>query len=207
MSQQDSFELLSWSWRKEVDKRLAACLDARKPQTLYKPIDYVLQGNGKRIRPILLLLSCQAAGGKTDDAWDAAVAIELLHNFTLVHDDIMDMDDTRRGRPTVHREWNSDVAILAGDGLYALAYQFLLRTRSKSIVEVVKVFTEGVLAICEGQALDMEFESRSQVSLAEYLEMIRKKTATLLRVSAEIGGMIGGGPADQIATSEFHTGA
>ncbi len=198
MSERDSFELLTWAWRKEIDARLSGVQDSRNPRTLYQPMDYALAGKGKRIRPMLLLLACQAVGGKVGAAWDAAVAIELLHNFTLVHDDIMDMDDTRRGRPTLHRKWNADVALLAGDGLFALAYQALLRTRSPRIVEIANRFTDGVLSICEGQALDMEFESRAQVTPVEYLEMIQKKTATLLKVSAEIGGLIGEGSDDEV---------
>ncbi len=190
---QDTFELLLHEWRSELDHRLTHLLESDKPPVLYEPIRYVLVGGGKRIRPVLLLLACQAVGGDISQAWDAAVAVELLHDFTLVHDDIMDNDDTRRGRATVHKEWTSDIAILAGDGIFALAYRVLLRTQSPRIQDVLTVFTDGILAVCEGQALDLEFETRPSVSLDDYMEMIGKKTARLMQVSTRVGALVGGG--------------
>ncbi|MFQ5770881.1 MAG: polyprenyl synthetase family protein [bacterium] len=176
-----------------INARLHKVLESTHPPILYEPIQYVLESNGKRIRPILLLLSCKASGGDVDRCWNAAVAVELLHNFTLVHDDIMDRDDTRRGQPTVHKKWDTDIALLAGDGLLALAYQALLRTQSERIQEIVKIFTDGIVELCEGQALDREFETRKDVQLKDYLLMIGKKTARLLNVSARIGALIGAG--------------
>jgi len=198
LSIDESFTKLLQEWRAELDKRIAKLGKNRKPSTLYEPIDYVLTGSGKRIRPILLLLACRAVGGKISQAWDAAVAVELLHNFTLVHDDIMDEDDTRRGRATVHKRWDTSTAILAGDGIYALAYEILLKTDSPAIAEALKIFTSGILEVCEGQAKDLEFEERSDVKLPEYIDMIGKKTAALLKASVQMGALIGGGSAEEV---------
>lgn len=187
------FSLKLQQWKQITNNRLFKVLGSQEPSILYEPIKYVLEGDGKRIRPILLLLSCRSVDGQMDACLDAAVAVELLHNFTLVHDDIMDQDDTRRGRPTVHKKWNSDIALLAGDGLVALAYQSLLRTQSPRIAEIATLFTNGITELCEGQALDLEFETRADVGLDEYLNMIEKKTASLLSISAKIGAMIGDG--------------
>ncbi len=201
---EDTFIRLLHQWQQLINQRLAETVYNRQPAVLYQPIDYVLEGGGKRLRPILVLLSCAAVGGKPDAALDAAVAVELLHNFTLVHDDIMDEDDTRRGRPTVHTKWEPALAILAGDGLFALAYQALLRTQSPRIHEIARIFTDGILGVCEGQALDLDFETRKTVSMAEYLEMIQLKTAELLNVSARVGALVGGGtPAEVDALGDF----
>ncbi len=190
--------------QKLINEQLKQLFAGNTPFSLYEPIRYVLEGGGKRIRPVLVILSCQAVGGAAAAATYAAVAVELLHNFTLIHDDIMDNDDTRRGRPTVHKKWDVPVALLAGDGLLALAYQALLRTPSPRIAEAAAIFTDGLIEICEGQALDREFESRRDVSLDEYLIMIRKKTAALLDLSARIGAIIGNGaPAQVEALGQF----
>ncbi len=189
----NQFKFLLQEWREQIDRRLFQVLDRHHPAILYDPIQYVLEGGGKRIRPILLALSCKAVDGALEKCWDAAVAVELLHDFTLVHDDIMDRDDTRRGRATVHKKWNSDIALLAGDGLVALAFQSLLRTQSSKIHEIATVFTEGIIELCEGQAFDLEFETNGDVNLKDYLDMIGRKTARLLNVSAKLGGLIGNG--------------
>ncbi len=164
-----------------------------KPQSLYEPIHYFLSIGGKRLRPILMLLAARLTGGKTEDALDAAVAIELLHNFTLVHDDIMDHDHLRRGHATVHTRWDESVAILAGDGLIGLAYRQLLKLPSQRLVTVCRLFTEGVIEVCEGQAFDKEFEVRDDVTLQEYFLMIGKKTGRLITMSTQIGAILGGG--------------
>ncbi len=195
---EDSFELLCQGWRQRLNDRLREAMDSQNPPTLYQPVRYVLEAEGKRIRPILLLLSCRVVGGEVQGAWDAAAAIELLHNFTLVHDDIMDQDEVRRGRPTVHKKWNPGIAILAGDGLFALAYRSLLRTNSPHLAEIAKIFTDGILAICEGQALDLEFEG-NRVGLADYMDMIERKTARLLQSAAQIGALIGNADPKQVA--------
>ncbi len=180
-----------------VKEELAAYLEnfltKRRPESLYAPIHYTMSGDGKRLRPVLLILAAEALGGSRSEAMPAALAVELLHNFTLVHDDIMDKDDTRRGRPTVHQKWDTDVALLAGDGLVGLAYAALLRGTSENLPHITRIFTDGIVEVCEGQALDREFEVRDWVEMADYLEMINKKTACLLRMCSEIGGLISRG--------------
>ncbi len=160
-----------------------------EPQSLYEPIRYAMAGNGKRVRPVLLLLACDALKGSIEDALPAAAAVELMHNFTLVHDDIMDHDATRRGRPTVHCKWDNEVALLAGDGLVALAYRSLLRSRSPNLSRLAQVFTDGIIELCEGQALDRDFEQRDDVTMPHYLDMIMRKTARLLAVCTEMGAL------------------
>lgn len=186
-------------YKKLVEGTLAGIIKDRLPRSLYEPSEYVLAAGGKRIRPVLLLLSCEAVGGNVRKALHAGAAIEILHNFTLVHDDIMDNSGSRRGRKTVHTKWDTNVAILVGDELLALAYRALLQTKSPHIQEIAKIFTEGVVEVCEGQAYDKEFETRSTVTVDEYLLMIEKKTAKMVAVSAEIGGLVGNG--DRVSIS------
>ncbi len=174
-----------------VERYLKKSIPVHQPRSLYRPCHYVLGGGGKRLRPLLVLLSCEAVGGKALDALPAGAAIEILHNFTLVHDDIMDNAPSRRGRPTVHTKWDESIAILTGDVLLAVAYRELLTTNSPNIQRIVKVFTEGVITVCEGQALDKEFETRNRVHVNEYIAMIEKKTGKLFSVSTEIGALIG----------------
>jgi geranylgeranyl diphosphate synthase type II len=174
-----------------VERYLRSFINEHKPQTLYNPAKYVLAAGGKRIRPVITLLACEAVGGEANNAIHAGVGIEILHNFTLVHDDIMDHAETRRGRLTVHKKWDVNIALLAGDALLALAYRALLRTKAPHIQEISKVFTEGVVTVCEGQALDKEFETRHRVHVNEYLLMIEKKTGKLVSVAAQIGALVG----------------
>lgn len=174
-----------------IEKVLMLDLSSRKPVSVYDPIRYVLGAGGKRLRAMLVLLSCNAAGGKSREGLHAAAAIEMLHNFTLVHDDVMDRADVRRGMPTVHKKWNTNVAILAGDEMIAYAYRSLLLTKTSRIREVIEVFTDAFIQVCEGQGLDKEFESRKDVTLKEYLLMIKKKTARIISASTEIGAIIG----------------
>lgn len=174
-----------------VEEHLVRLVKETVPRSLYQPLKYVLAGGGKRIRPVLLLLSCEAVGGDARHALHAGLAIEILHNFTLVHDDIMDHASSRRGRKTVHTKWDANVAILVGDELLALAYRALLKTKSPNIQRIAKTFTDGVVEVCEGQAYDKEFETRSAVTVNDYLLMIEKKTAKMVSVAAEIGALIG----------------
>jgi geranylgeranyl diphosphate synthase type II len=183
-----------------VERYLRNFISERKPHTLYNPAKYVLVAGGKRIRPVITLLACEVVGGEANDALHAGAGIEILHNFSLVHDDIMDHAKTRRGRLTVHKKWDQNVALLAGDALLALAYRALLRTKAQRIQEICKVFTEGVVTVCEGQALDKEFETRHRVHVNEYLSMIEKKTGKLVSVAAQVGALIGNAtPAEQEA--------
>ena len=185
-------------YKKKVDEVLSTSIIKKLPVTLYEPLKYVLNGGGKRIRPMMILFTCEAAGGDHEEALNAAAAIEMLHNFTLVHDDIMDNADTRRGNPAVHKKWNENVAILAGDHLIGMAYSYLLKTISARLNEISKAFTEGIIEVCEGQSFDKEFEERKDVSLDEYLMMISKKTAKMLETSAVVGTMIGNGSNEQV---------
>lgn len=193
-----------------VDTRLAEVIVRDRPRTLYEPAAYILSGSGKRIRPVLLMVCCEAAGGRAKDALHAGVAVEILHNFTLVHDDIMDNADQRRGRPTVHKKWDQNVAILMGDALMGLAYQELLLSSSEDMGTIVRVFTEGLVEVCEGQALDKEFEALPSVSRDAYDEMIEKKTGRLVEMCAELGARLTGAPAEirtALVTYASHIGA
>ncbi|MBW7889053.1 MAG: polyprenyl synthetase family protein [Bacteroidetes bacterium] len=180
------------TYRALVDQRLHSIVRKAEPASLYEPMKYILSSSGKRIRPILIMLSCKAAGGTAKEALHAATAIEIMHNFTLVHDDIMDHAESRRGKPTVHTKWDENVAILVGDELIAYAYRELLKTESKAISRIADVFTDGVVEVCEGQAYDKEFETVKDITIDDYLLMISKKTGKLFAVSAEIGALIGG---------------
>jgi geranylgeranyl pyrophosphate synthase len=182
---------------RKIDEPIQSLFIGRTPAVLYQPMVYVLGAGGKRIRPLLLALSCQSIGGRLENCLDAAVAVELLHTFTLVHDDIMDHDDLRRGLPTVHKKWDEATAILTGDGLVTAAYASLLRTRHPELFRVLDKFTEGLLVLCEGQALDKAFEIREDVTIDEYFDMIGKKTAKLIEMSCEVGGILGNGTEDE----------
>lgn len=174
-----------------IDERIAQLFVSRRPETLYDPMAWVMKAGGKRLRPLLVMLSCRSVGGTVDDCIDAALAVEVLHAFTLVHDDIMDNDDTRRGLPTIHKKWNEATAILAGDGLVTKAYQILLQS-GNHVREVLSIFTDGLMDLCEGQALDKEFEDLEHVTMEAYREMIHKKTARLIEVACDMGAVLGG---------------
>ena len=159
---------------------------------------YILSSGGKRVRPVLVLLACETVSGEWRPALPAACAVEILHNFTLVHDDVMDNAGLRRGRPTIHTKWDTNVAILTGDQMAACAYTMLMRSITPRIREVVGVFTRAFNEVCEGQGLDQEFESRSRVGLHEYRRMIARKTGRVIASSAEIGAIIGQGTPRQV---------
>ncbi|HEY6952607.1 MAG TPA: polyprenyl synthetase family protein [Bacteroidota bacterium] len=180
-----------------VDEYLSTFVKKTIPRSLYDPASYILAAGGKRIRPVLVLCACEAVGGNREKAIHAAAGLEILHNFTLVHDDIMDNAASRRGRATVHTKWDSNVAILAGDVLLGLAYRALLQSETPAIQELGRIFTEGVIEVCEGQAYDKEFETRRKVSLDEYLLMIQKKTGTMVAVATEVGAILGDGSAGE----------
>jgi len=186
-TQRDYYQQL----RRLIDERLATVIERDEPVSMYEPARYVLQGGGKRIRPVLVMLACEAVGGDPIQAIEAGVAVEILHNFTLVHDDIMDNADTRRNRDTVHKKWDSNVAILVGDELMGIAYKTLLNTKTDRLHELISVFTDGVIEVCEGQSYDKEFEALPSVTEEQYLMMISKKTGWLVAISAHIGAIIG----------------
>ncbi len=162
----------------------------QKPIELYEPIKYVLIDGGKRIRPLLLLLSYLNYKENIDEALKPAIGIEMFHNFTLLHDDIMDKAETRRGKPTVHKHWNENVAILSGDAMMIYAYTFFFDLHENIQKPVLELFTNTALQVCKGQQYDMNFEQRNDVSIQEYLEMIKLKTAVLLAASLKIGSII-----------------
>lgn len=159
---------------------------------LYEPIVYSLENGGKRLRPILLLMACEAFGGNPEDARRAALGIEMYHNFTLLHDDVMDRSDLRRGKPTVFKKWGTDTAILSGDVMLTLAGDYMSEVPDSCLRTVLKEFNEMAVGVYEGQQLDMEFEQSDDVTLERYLEMIRLKTSVLLGAACSIGARIGG---------------
>jgi len=161
------------------------------PQSLTQPIRYVLRGGGKRIRPLLTIFSAEACGGSKDDVFSSALAVEVLHNFTLVHDDIMDQDYIRHGQKTVHKKWDDGVAILSGDAMLSLALR-LLNQSSVALPSQMKIFIEGLLAVCEGQALDKEFETQNLVTIDDYIRMIDLKTGHMIGLAAELGAISAG---------------
>jgi geranylgeranyl diphosphate synthase type II len=185
--------------RHRVDRYLAAVAKRDGPRDLTDACSYVLAGGGKRLRAVLTLLSCEAVGGKLEDALHAGAAVEIMHNFTLVHDDIMDHALSRRGRPTVHIRWDLNSALLVGDVLLGLSYRHLLKTRRALLPPLVSLFTTGVIEVCEGQALDLEFEDRRDVTVPAYFRMIEKKTGRLISLATELGARIGGGAPAEIA--------
>lgn len=174
----------------KIERRLQKLLSNRNPRSLYEPCEYSITGGGKRIRPFLVLISAKASGGIYNQVYNAAIAVELFHNFTLVHDDIMDNSDLRRGRLTVHKKFDISTAILTGDNLIALAYENLLKDCKENTKDIVSTFTRGIIEVCEGQSLDKEFELRDDVKIDEYKIMIYKKTAALLQMSCSIGAKI-----------------
>lgn len=163
---------------------------------LYAPITYGMQAGGKRLRPTLLLMAADAFGGDARKALNAAVGIEMFHNFTLLHDDVMDNSDTRRGRPTVHAKWNANTAILSGDTMLTLSTQLMMNVDDNILRPVLDTFNSQAIKVYEGQQLDMGFEERDDVTLEEYIEMIKGKTGALLGGAAKIGALIGGASAE-----------
>jgi geranylgeranyl diphosphate synthase, type II len=163
----------------------------KEPKELYEPIDYTVKIGGKRIRPLLTLLSCDLFNGDIENALCPAIGIELFHNFTLLHDDIMDKAPLRRGKETVYRKWNQDIAILSGDTLFAIAYQNICKTKSEYLKNILEEFNISAIKVCEGQQIDMNFENRNNITISDYIEMIRLKTAALIAASLKIGAIIG----------------
>lgn len=163
---------------------------------MYEPIEYTLASGGKRLRPHLAIIAAEAVinGGlinSMDDVLPAALALEVFHNFTLVHDDVMDRAEVRRGQETVHRKWNNNTAILSGDQMLIEAYKLLAQVPAPKLPQVLKWFNEMATGVCEGQQYDMEFEARTDVTIDEYMEMIRLKTSVLLAGAARIGAVMG----------------
>lgn len=163
---------------------------SREPQGLYEPIGYTLAAGGKRVRPQLALLATKLFGGNEEDVLPAALALEVFHNFTLLHDDVMDKAQVRRGRPTVHVKWNANTAILSGDQMMIEAYKLLSQVPENKLATTLRLFNQMATEICEGQQYDVDFESREDVTIPEYMEMIRLKTSVLLATALRIGAYI-----------------
>lgn len=184
----------------ELLVQVNAFLDAlpynRTPKSLYEPIRYVLSMGGKRIRPVLMLLGYNLYKEDTDKILMNAIALETYHNYTLLHDDLMDQADLRRGHETVHKKWDANTAILSGDSMLVLAYERMAQCDSRHLADVLRLFTTTALEIGEGQQYDMEFETRDDVREEEYIEMIRLKTSVLLACALKIGAILADAPAE-----------
>ncbi len=165
---------------------------SKDPKGLYEPIGYTLASGGKRIRPTLAMIASSLFGGKEEEVLPAALALEVFHNFTLLHDDVMDRAEVRRGRPTVHVKWNDNTAILSGDQMLIEAYKLLSHVPTDKLPQVLQWFNTMATGICEGQQYDVDFEQKNEVSIAEYMKMIELKTSVLLAYALKIGGYIAG---------------
>ena len=175
-----------------IEKAISSLAFDPRFSGLYDPVVYTLSAGGKRLRPTLLMAAAQAYGTDPASCVEQALGIEMFHNFTLLHDDVMDNADVRRGRPTVHRRWNTNTAILSGDAMLTLAGMLMGTAADSALRRVMAVVNETALGVYEGQQLDMEFEDRSDVSVEEYIEMIRLKTSVLLGGACKIGAILGG---------------
>ena len=174
-----------------VNQGLESLAYDRKPASLYEPIRYVLSLGGKRIRPVLMLLSYNLFKEHPEEILMPALGLETYHNYTLLHDDLMDNADVRRGQPTVHKKWDANTAILSGDSMLVLAYQRVAQCDKAHLSQVLDLFTETALEIGEGQQFDMDFETRNDVAEVEYIEMIRLKTSVLLACALKMGAILG----------------
>ncbi len=183
----------------QVENYLAQMEFPSEPELLYNPISYSLAAGGKRIRPMLVMLSCQIFNSRVSDALPAAAAVEIFHNFTLLHDDIMDNAMIRRGKPSVHAKWGENVAILSGDVMLIWAYRLLATLPAALLPKILESFNNMAIEVCEGQQYDMDYETKPKVSVVEYMRMIELKTSVLLGSAATIGALIGGASAEQCA--------
>ena len=174
-------------YKNQIEEELSSVYK-QGPKLLLEPINHVFSGKGKRFRPLLTLFTAKTLGYDVDKALDAAISIEILHNFTLVHDDIMDKDKLRHGKETVNVKWDNDIALLSGDAMLALAMQKLNSYSGNHLI--FPTFVNGLLAVCEGQALDKEFENKSKINISDYMNMIDLKTGYLIGLSAELGSVI-----------------
>ncbi|HCY46905.1 MAG TPA: polyprenyl synthetase [Flavobacteriales bacterium] len=178
--------------REEVEKEINLFISNLSEQELYRPISYILELGGKRLRPALALLSSAFFGGKTEDILYPALAVEVFHNFSLMHDDIMDNAPLRRGQETVHEKWNTNSAILSGDAMLVQAYQLVINTKDSNIKALNELFSQTAIEVCEGQQFDMDFETRDNVSIEEYIEMITLKTSVLIACALKMGAITAG---------------
>jgi len=183
------------SLHRRIGEAFAGAAFHRDPLQLYHPISYTLDLGGKRLRPALVLLSCDLFGGDIEKAIYPAMGVEIFHNFTLLHDDIMDNAPLRRGQATVHRKWDINTAILSGDTMFVIAYEYVAKTEPALLPAVLGLFNDTARKVCEGQQYDMDFETRPEVAIADYMTMIRLKTAVLIACSLKLGALIAGSDA------------
>jgi len=177
----------------EIEKEIHQ-LYQTEPKNLYEPVGYALSMGGKRLRPVMVLLACNLFSETVEKAFPVAMAIELFHNFTLLHDDIMDGAEMRRNNPSVYKKYNENIAILSGDAMSIMAYNYLLKCGSTDSTPLIRLFSQTALEVCEGQQFDMDFEARLDVSIPEYINMIRLKTAVLLASSLKLGALVANAP-------------
>ena len=181
-----------------LESGLAKIKYPAKPEGLYGPVEYTLESGGKRLRPLLCLAACEAVCGDGGEALHQAIAIEMFHNFTLIHDDVMDRSDRRRGRPTVYAKWGDVQAILSGDTLLTMAMQMAADAPDRALRPVLELFNRTAIEVYEGQQYDMDFENRDDVTVDEYLDMIRLKTSVLLGCACSMGAMVAGADHDTV---------
>ncbi len=179
---------------KELQKKVSEIFDNQnyigEPKGLYEPIQYSLSQGGKRLRPLLALLGCSVFGGDLEKVIPPAIGLEIFHNFTLLHDDIMDQAAIRRGQPSVYTKWDTNTAILSGDTMFVLAYDYVTKTEAKYLVDVLQIFNQTAREVCEGQQYDMNYETQEFVGVKDYIEMIRLKTAVLIAAALKIGAIV-----------------
>lgn len=196
-------------YSESIDREIKSSLGTVDPESLREASEHLVKAGGKKLRPALVVLSCEAVGGQTSSALKTGAAVELIHTFSLIHDDIMDKDDKRRGQPSVHMIWGEPMAILAGDTLFSKAFATILESKkdgvsSENILPALHTVVDSCIKICEGQAFDMGFEERLDVHESEYMNMIYKKTAALIAAATKAGAIIGDGTPEQIeALSEY----
>ena len=187
---------------KQLQEKIAEAFSKQNfegnPSLLYAPIDYSLNQGGKRLRPLLVLMACDLFEGDLNKAINPAIGIEIFHNFTLLHDDIMDNAPIRRGLDTVYKKWNTNIAILSGDAMFIIAYDYVIKTDVNLLPSLLSLFNKTALEVCEGQQFDMDFETLNDVSIDDYLNMIRLKTAVLLGCSLKAGAIIAGATTDDL---------
>lgn len=185
-----------------VNNAIKAIPYPEQPSHLYEPITYTMDLGGKRLRPVLVLMACEAVGGDINRAITPAIGLEMFHNFTLLHDDVMDKADIRRGKPTVHVKWDDNTAILSGDAMLTMATQLIAQAPADVMPQVMNLYNRTAMEIYEGQQYDVDFETRSDVTVDEYIEMIRLKTSVLLGCACKMGALIGG--ADEATAQLFY---
>lgn len=187
---------------KELQEKVAELFDNRNylatPSELYEPIQYSLSQGGKRLRPLLSLISCSLFGGDLKEVYNSAIGLEIFHNFTLLHDDIMDKSPLRRGMPSVYQKWDANTAILSGDTMFVLAYEYVAKTNPEILVDTIHAFNQTAREVCEGQQYDMNFENEIHTNIDDYMEMIRLKTAVLIAAALKIGAIAAKAPKSQI---------